>query len=186
VKEILQFTNREEFRDWLSNKSTKSDGVWLLFGKKDGPITLSAHDALEEALCFGWIDGQMQSLNDKTYKKYFSCRRINNKWSDKNKSLAEQLEKQGIMTDLGRDKIEEAKRNGQWAKTNTLPIDDEQISFLSIILKEYESAYTNFLAMSPSIKKTYARAYYDAKTEAGRSARIKWMVNRLNRNLKPM
>lgn len=65
-------------------------------------------------------------------------------------------------------------------------VTDEEIAFLSDLLKEYEPAYTNFMAMSPSVKKTYTRAYYDAKTDAGRASRIKWMVDRLNRNLKPM
>ena len=62
----------------------------------------------------------------------------------------------------------------------------EQIAVLADILKEYEPAYTNFQAMSPSVKKTYTRAYYDAKTDAGRANRISWMVERLNKNLKPM
>ncbi len=57
---------------------------------------------------------------------------------------------------------------------------------LSALLKEYEPAFTNFQAMSPSVKKTYAKAYLDAKTDAGREKRIAWMVDRLNRNLKPM
>lgn len=65
-------------------------------------------------------------------------------------------------------------------------VTDEEIAFLSDLLKEYEPAHTNFMAMSPSVKKTYTRAYYDAKTDAGRASRIKWMVDRLNRNLKPM
>lgn len=57
-----------------------------------------------EALCFGWIDGQMQKLDDTSYKKYFSERREKSKWSEKNKALAESLEKRGLMTDFGREK----------------------------------------------------------------------------------
>lgn len=186
MNDILEFANRIEFRTWLEKNSTVSNGVWLLFGKKDGPVTLSANEALEEALCFGWIDGQMQSLDDKTYKKYFSIRRANSKWSEKNKALVIQLEKQGKLTDLGRTKIEEAKKNGQWDKPKAPPITEDQIDVLSDLLKEYEPAYTNFLAMSPSVKKTYTRAYYDAKTDAGRTSRIAWIVERLNKNLKPM
>lgn len=56
----------------------------------------------DEALCFGWIDGQMKSIDDKTYKKYFSLHRANSKWSDKNKALFKRLEEQEIMTDCGR------------------------------------------------------------------------------------
>ena len=57
---ILQFADRQEFRDWLCKNCLSDDGVWLLFGKSNGPKTLKAEEALEEALCFGWIDGQMQ------------------------------------------------------------------------------------------------------------------------------
>ena len=186
MNDMLMFSDRMEFRAWLETNSTTTDGVWLLFGKKNGPVTLSANDALEEALCFGWIDGQMQSIDETSYKKYFSMRRANSKWSEKNKKLAAQLEKQGKMTDFGRAKIEEAKKNGQWDKPKAPDVTDEQIASLSDLLKEYEPAYTNFMAMSPSVKKTYTRAYYDAKTDAGRESRIKWMVDRLNKNLKPM
>lgn len=186
MPDILEFTDRTAFRAWLATNSTNSEGVWLLFGKKGGPVTLSASEALEEALCFGWIDGLMQSLDDKTYKKYFSIRRANSKWSEKNKSLVEQLEKQGKMTEFGRVKVEEAKKNGQWNKPKAPPVDDEQVACLSDILKAYEPAYTNFMAMPPSVKRTYTRAYFDAKTDAGRASRIAWMVERLNKNLKPM
>ena len=63
--QIMQFINREEFRKWLSVHCLSSDGIWLLFGKAGGPETITASDALEDALCFGWIDGQMQSIDAK-------------------------------------------------------------------------------------------------------------------------
>ena len=186
MNEILEFTNRGDFRKWLSENCQSDAGVWLLFGKAGGPKTIKAKEALEEALCFGWIDGQMQSLDDKTYKKYFSQRRENSKWSEKNKGIVKQLEQQGIMTDYGRSKIEEAKKNGQWDAPKVPTITEEQIASLAAILKDFEHAYTNFQGMSPSVKKTYTRAYFDAKTDAGRQKRLAWMVDRLNQNLKPM
>ena len=79
----ITFTNRNEFRDWLQEYGVSSEGVWLLIGKAGGPKTIKAHEALEEALCFGWIDGVMQKIDDKTYKKYFARRRKNSKWSEK-------------------------------------------------------------------------------------------------------
>lgn len=187
MSEILKFVNREEFREWLHEHCLSSAGVWLLFGKTGGPKTIKAGEALEEALCFGWIDGQMEKIDDKSYKKYFSLRRENSKWSEKNKALAKSLEERGLMTDFGRKKIDEAKKNGQWDAGNPLAIiTEEQIACLSALLEGYEPAYTNFQAMSPSVKKTYTRAYLDAKTDAGREKRIAWMVDRLNKNLKPM
>lgn len=67
-----------------------------------------------------------------------------------------------------------------------MEITEEHISKLSAVLKDYELAYANFQSMSPSVKKTYAKAYFDAKTDDGRKKRIAWMVDRLNKNLKPM
>jgi uncharacterized protein YdeI (YjbR/CyaY-like superfamily) len=90
------------------------------------------------------------------------------------------------MTDHGRTKIDEAKKNGQWDAPKPAGITDEQLATLADLLKKHEPAYANFLAMSPSVKKTYAWAYFDAKTDAGREKRISWMLDRLNKNLKPM
>lgn len=186
VSEILEFSNRVDFRNWLSAHCISSEGVWLLFGKTGGPKTIKPGEALEEALCFGWIDGQMKRIDETSYKKYFSLRRENSKWSEKNKALAEKLVKQGMMTDYGKEKIKQAKENGQWDAPKKSVIAEEQIDALSALLKVYEPAYSNFMQMSPSVKKTYTRAYFDAKTDAGREKRISWMVGRLNKNLKPM
>lgn len=186
MSDAMEFANREAFRAWLSENCRTSGGVWLLFGKAGGPKTIKPGEALEEALCFGWIDGQMRRIDEKSYKKYFSMRRENSKWSEKNKALVRMLEERGLMTDSGREKIEEAKKNGKWSAPKPAAITEEQVLQLSAALKEYEPAFTNFQAMSPSVKKTYARAYFDAKTDAGRKSRIAWIVDRLNQNLKPM
>ena len=186
MSDIMEFANREAFRKWLSEHCQSNDGIWLLFGKAGGPKTIKAGEALEEALCFGWIDGQMQSLDDKTYKKYFSMRREKSKWSEKNKALTKSLEARGLMTDFGREKIAEAKKNGQWDAPPKAAVTEEQIACVSALLEEYEPAFTNFQAMSLSVKKTYTKAYLDAKTDDGRKKRIAWMVDRLNKNLKPM
>ena len=186
MSDMMEFADREEFRKWLSEHCLSSDGVWLLFGKAGGPKTIKAGEALEEALCFGWIDGVMERLDDKTYKKYFSMRREKSKWSEKNKALVKSLEERGLMTDYGRKKIEEAKKNGQWDAPDLMAVGEKEVAVLSALLEGYEPAYTNFQAMSLSVRKTYARAYFDAKTDAGREKRIAWMVDRLNKNLKPM
>ncbi len=148
--EALQFSDRGQFREWLRAHCRSDAGVWLLFGKTGGPKTLRAAEALEEALCFGWIDGQLRSIDAVSYKKYFSQRREDSKWSEKNKALAQSLEERGLL------------------------------------LEGREPACANFKAMPLSLKKTYTRAYFDAKTDAGREKRIAWMTDRLNRNLRPM
>lgn len=187
MSEMMTFATREEFRAWLSEHCRIDEGIWLVFGKAGGPSTIKAGEALEEAMCFGWIDGQMKKIDDVSYRKYFSQRRANSKWSEKNKALVARLEASGLMTAFGREKVDEAKKNGQWDAKNPLKvITNEQVAGLIEVLRAYEPACTNFLAMSPSVQKTYTRAYLDAKTDAGREKRIAWMVDRLNQNLKPM
>ncbi|MFR6334103.1 MAG: YdeI/OmpD-associated family protein [Eisenbergiella sp.] len=134
MSEVLEFACRNDFRNWLRENCLSDAGVWLLFGKPGGPQTVKADEALEEALCFGWIDGQMKSMNETSYRKYFSLRRDNSKWSEKNKKLVEQLEKQGIMTDYGRKKIEEAKKNGQWNAPKAPAITEEEIASVAALL----------------------------------------------------
>ena len=186
MSDTLEFANREEFREWLRVHCLSDGGVWLLFGKPGGPKTIKAGEALEEALCFGWIDGQMQSIDGKIYKKYFSPRRANSKWSEKNKALVKSLEERGLMTDSGRKKIEEAQKNGQWDAPAPMAVTEGQIACLSALLEGHEPACANFHAMPLSVRKTYTRAYFDAKTDAGRERRMAWIVDRLNQNLKPM
>ena len=90
VPELL-FSSRKDFRVWLRKNAETAGGVWLVFGKTKDLVTLTANDALEEALCFGWIDGQMKSIDNTKYKKYFAQRRDKSPWSDKNKKIAEML-----------------------------------------------------------------------------------------------
>lgn len=184
--EHLKFISRGDFRKWLKDNAASDKGVWLLFSKTALQKTISANDALEEALCFGWIDGQIRRLDDKNYLKYFCQRRKGSNWSAKNKALAEQLEKQGLMTRYGKTKMDEAKADGRWTASKAPSITEEQISLLTDLLKPQKTAHQNLLAMPPSVKKTYARAYFDAKTPESRNKRLASIIEKLNKNLKPM
>ncbi|MFA5850939.1 MAG: YdeI/OmpD-associated family protein [Bacteroidales bacterium] len=186
MDKILTFTDRQAFREWLGRYGTESDGIWLLFGKKGKIVTLSAADALEEALCHGWIDGQMQSLDDNSYKKYFAPRLPKSKWSVINKELAQTLIEKGIMTKPGLEAIERARENGFWDNAKRILIDDEHIHLFKEIMQQYEPAYSNFLAMSHSVQRTYTGFYLDAKSDQTRRTRLEKIIDRLNRNLKPM
>jgi len=157
-----------------------------VFGKKENVKTLKASEALEEALCFGWIDGQMQSIDETSYLKYFAQRRKGSKWSDKNKTIIEKLESAGLMADNGRIKVEEAKKNGMWDAPKPEPMSDVQIELLTEKLKAYEPAFSNFTAMSPSVKRSYTGMYFDAKSDEAKQRRFEKIVSRLNQNLKPM
>ena len=103
------FSGREEFRRWLSKNHNISKGVWLVFSKVNTLKTLKPGEALEEALCFGWIDGQMQSLGDEKYLKKFTPRTKDSKWSETNRISASRLIECGRMTEHGLAAIEQAK-----------------------------------------------------------------------------
>ena len=110
----LVFEDRAAFREWLEQHHRTNTGIWLVFGKDKSVKTLSANEALEEALCFGWIDGQLQSLGAKKYIKRFTPRRKNSVWSERNKALAKTLEERGFMTAAGRAAIDRAREAGTW------------------------------------------------------------------------
>ncbi|PKP28063.1 MAG: hypothetical protein CVU06_00110 [Bacteroidetes bacterium HGW-Bacteroidetes-22] len=186
MDKLLTFADRQAFREWLGKFGTESDGVWLLFSKNEEFVTLSAGEALEEALCHGWIDGQIQSIDEAAYKKYFARRMPKSKWSVKNIQIAKTLLEKGFITPQGLEAIERARKNGSWDNALPILLKDEQLQMFENIIQPYEPAYTNLLAMSQSVQRTYARFYFDAKTDKTRQTRIEKIVDRLNRNLKPM
>jgi uncharacterized protein YdeI (YjbR/CyaY-like superfamily) len=186
MDKILIFNDRKALREWLGKYGTESDGIWLLFGKKGELVTLSAGEALEEALCHGWIDGQLKSLDNGTYKKYFAPRIHKSKWSVKNKELAQTLIEKGLMTRQGLKAIENARKNGLWDNAVRTIIGEEQIQEFKEIIQPHEPAYTNLQAMSHSIQRTYTGLYFDARSEKTRQTRLEKIIDRLDRNLKPM
>lgn len=184
--EQILFESRNDFREWLLKNCTTHSGIWLVFSKHSSIKTIKASEALEEALCFGWIDGQMQSIDEMTYLKYFSIRRKGSKWSEKNKKIVNELEVSGLMTEFGLLKVEEAKKNGMWDAPKPEPISEDNIQQFTGLIKDYEPAFTNFISMSPSVRKTYVGFYFDAKSDDAKKRRLEKIIGRLNLNLKPM
>ena len=182
----LLFPSRGDFRTWLKENAETSEGIWLIFGKTKAIVTLSANDALEEALCFGWIDGQMQSIDETKYLKYFARRRTKSVWSEKNKKTVEILRVKGIMSELGEKAVETAKQNGTWDTPKGAPISDEMKEYFVTKLSAISPAYENFCNMSPSVQRTYTMRYLSFKTEEARQKDFEKIVDRLNNNLKPM
>ncbi|MGI6240268.1 MAG: YdeI/OmpD-associated family protein [Christensenellales bacterium] len=184
--QAMRFQTREDFRAWLEENAGTSEGVWLLFGKTKAVATLKAAEALEEALCFGWIDGVMKRVDDDTYIKYFAQRREKSVWSDKNKKLLEKLRAQGLLTERGERAVAIAKENGMWDAPKNAPITDEQIEEFAQKLVGISPACENFHAMPRSVRATYTGRCLSFKTEDGRARDFERIVDRLNKNLKPM
>jgi len=185
IPELL-FAKRSDFRAWLQENAGTNEGVWLVFGKTKAVITLSANDALEEALCFGWIDGQMKSIDETKYLKYFARRRAKSVWSEKNKKLIESLRSKGIMTELGEKAVETAKQNGTWDAPKGEPVSDEQKEAFASKLSAYSPAYENFCNMTQSVQRTYTMRFLSFKSEEARQRDFDRIVDKLNNNLKPM
>ena len=185
IPELL-FPSRAHFREWLEENGGTSAGVWLVFGKTKDVITLSANDALEEALCFGWIDGQMKSIDNTKYLKYFAKRRPKSVWSEKNKKIVEMLRNRGSMTEAGEEAVRTAIKNGTWDAPKDDPITEEQMEAFAERLAGISPAYENFGNMSRSVRSTYARRYHSFKTEEARERDLEKIIDRLNSNLGPM
>ncbi len=185
VPELL-FVSRGDFRAWLHENAETANGVWLVFAKTKALLTVSANDALEEALCFGWIDSQMKSIDRTKYIKYFSRRRPKSLWSEKNKKTIEKLRQKGLMTELGEKAVADAKRNGMWAAPKSGSITEEQVDAFAAQLAGITPAYENFKAMPLSVRITYTKRYLSFKTEQSRQRDFDKIVDRLNKNLKPM
>ncbi len=182
----LLFTSRGAFRHWLRENAETANGVWLVFGKTDALVTLSATEALEEALCFGWIDGRLKRIDHTKYLKYFARRRPRSPWSEKNKKTVEMLRAKGQMTELGEKAVTAAKRDGRWEAPKAEAVTGDQVEAFAQKLVGITPAYENFNNMSLSVRTTYTRRYLSFKTEKSRQRDFVKIVDRLNKNLKPM
>ena len=182
----LSFTNKENWRDWLKENYNKESFVWLtLYKKKFRKKRMTLEDAVEEAICFGWIDGKLKRVDDERFILRFSPRKKKSVWSKINKERAERLMESGTMTDAGLVKIQEAKKNGLWdnAYSNktkeAIPLD------LKEALIKKKKAWNNFQSFANSYQNMYIGWVNSAKTAETRMKRIKKIVEQslLNKKL---
>jgi uncharacterized protein YdeI (YjbR/CyaY-like superfamily) len=163
---LHEFKNRKAFRKWLEKNHSSSEGIWLVLNK--GSELFTANDALEEALCFGWIDGLMKSIDEKAYKKYFSKRKDTNNWSEKNVKIFKKLHEKGVLTQAG---IEAYKGNNEEKEKDKNAIHKKNIELFREALMNDGELLQLFEQTSPSRQTQLAGFYCDAKTEATREKR---------------
>ena len=168
--------DRKALRAWLAKNHDKSSGIWLIYYKKgSGTQRLDYNDAVEEALCYGWIDSLMQPLDDERYLQLFTPRKPKSRWSKTNKERVERLVNSGLMTPIGMAKIEAARKDGSWAQLDhvdklELPPD------LKKAMKGKKDAEKNFRAFTPGKQKQLLYWLNDAKREETRAKRIAVIV----------
>ena len=152
----LHLTNRKDWRLWLSENHHKEKEIWLIYHKKHtGKPRVSYDDAVEEALCFGWIDSIVRTIDDDRYMQKFTPRKSKSNWSDSNKKRVEKLINAGKMTNAGLEKIETAKINGTWDKITPSTKSFEMPIELENALDINESAKSFFNKLSPSYRRQY-------------------------------
>lgn len=184
-QEIMEFETSELWELWLSGNFSKPEGIWLKIAKKGtGVTTVTYIEALEVALCYGWIDGQMKSVDNTYFVQKFTPRRTKSIWSKINTERVERLINEGRMKDPGYEQIEKAKADGRWdqaygsSKNSSLPED-----FLKV-LKENKFAFEFF----KSLNRTNLYAIYfrleTAKRPETREKRIKEIVEMLSQGKK--
>jgi uncharacterized protein YdeI (YjbR/CyaY-like superfamily) len=109
------FTDRAKWRSWLEKNHSSAKGIWVIYFKKHtGKPTMTYAEAVEEALCFGWIDSLTKKLDEERYMQKFTPRKNNSNWSELNKKRVEKLIAEGKMENAGFDQIEKAKKSGKW------------------------------------------------------------------------
>jgi uncharacterized protein YdeI (YjbR/CyaY-like superfamily) len=115
--ETIAFASARSFRTWLSKNHKSSEGIWLQIFKKNSDVaSVTYAEAIDQALCFGWIDGQKKPFDEDSWLQRFTPRRAKSIWSAKNTSRAEKLIKSGDMNAAGLKEIEAAKADGRWKK----------------------------------------------------------------------
>ena len=182
----LDFRTRSEWRSWLEENPTRGKGVWLTLYKKGSSLEgLRYDEAVEEATCYGWIDGRMQSVDGDRFRQWFSPRRGNSVWSKLNRGRAERMMEVGLMAEAGYAEVEKAKGNGRWESAYTSRVPPEVPDDLIEALMGDEEARDNWEAFTNSVKLMYTRWVLDAKREETRARRISEVVRRAAQNIKP-
>jgi uncharacterized protein YdeI (YjbR/CyaY-like superfamily) len=176
--------SRAEWRAWLATHYASSEGIWLVILKKEAKMEgVTYNEAVEEALCFGWIDGGANSLDKQRYKLYMSPRKTGSIWSALNKKRIRKLVKEGMMTPLGLAKIEAAKKDGSWKtfdKIEKLVMPADLLEGLSA----NAAAKRNFEAFSASSRKIILFWIASAKRTETRQKRIAETVRLAAQNIK--
>lgn len=171
------------WRSWLGHHHGDSTGVWLALAKKgtSEPTRLTYDEALEEALCHGWIDGQLGRRDEATYRQRFTPRRGRSAWSKRNVCLAERLVREGRMQPSGLAEVEQARADGRWGSAYAGSAEIEVPADRAVALQATPAAQAMFDRLSS--RNRYAVLYRigSAKRSETRARRIQQFVSMLAR-----
>jgi uncharacterized protein YdeI (YjbR/CyaY-like superfamily) len=184
--ETISANNRHSWREWLEKNHQTSIGIWLVYYKvKSGKPSISYSEAVKEALCFGWIDSKVKSLDEERYMQIFTPRKPQSVWSKLNKKYIKELVDRGLMAKAGLAKIDTAKQDGSWTSLDAIealiiPKD------LKLALEANELANQYFQVFSNTTKKNILFWIESAKRPETRLKRIEQTINSAAQNKKPL
>jgi uncharacterized protein YdeI (YjbR/CyaY-like superfamily) len=184
--ETIYASDRKTWRKWLEENHRTAPGVWLTYYKvRSGKPSVQYSEAVKEALCFGWIDSKVKSLDEHRYKQVLTPRKPKSVWSKLNKKYIEELIEQGLMTEAGLEKIEAAKQDGSWST-----LDESEALIVPVDLKQAlaanEIANITFEAFSDSSKKNILFWIGSAKRLETRLKRIEQTIRSAVQNKSPL
>ena len=177
---VIAFKSQQAWDAWLMSQPAQSKGLWLKLAKKSsGIVTVSKPEAIDTALCHGWIDGQLDSFDDNHWLIRFTPRQSTSKWSEKNRARALQLVELSRMQPAGLNEIERAQKDGRWnaayAPQSTAQVPDD----LRAALAKNKKAKSFFETLDSTNRYAILHRIHDAKKPETRMARIEKYVTML-------
>jgi uncharacterized protein YdeI (YjbR/CyaY-like superfamily) len=181
----LYVTDRDQWREWLAEHHGKIAMIWLVFYKKEtGTPSIPYDDAVEEALCYGWIDSILKKLDAERYVRKFTPRKPTSVWSELNKARVKTMIQAGRMTAVGQAAIDIAKKNGRWHQPDRPWISWDLPPEFQQALDQNQKAKTFFETLAPSYRKHYIGWIITAKRPETREKRIRESIQLLEKNQK--
>ena len=182
----LGFASRQEWREWLARNHASSDGVLLFIHKRGSAAEgLRYEEALEEALCFGWIDSRVRAHDADRFVQWFSPRRDGSVWSEGNRRRVARLRRRGLMTEAGLERVRAAKRDGSWGMLPDRGVDPVPGDDLLAALEADPDALRGWRALSTSHRRAYVYWVDGTKRPRTRERRISDVVRRSREGRKP-
>lgn len=183
--EQLYFKTSDDWREWLTGNHDREEGVWMIFFKKEtGESCIEYEAAVEEALCFGWIDSIIKKIDTKKYVRKFTPRRDSSKWSGLNKKRIAKLIKENRMTEIGMEKIKAAKKSGLWDKPDRPVIRFDIPEEFQSALNRNKKAKEYFDQLSPTYRKQFIGWIVVAKRQETKERRIRESIELLEKGQK--
>ena len=180
----LYIHERAAWRTWLKENHAREREVWLVYYKKHtNRPRIPYDDAVEEALCFGWIDSTVRRVDDDSYLQKFTPRKSKSNWCESNVKRARKLIAEGLMTKAGLDAIGEGALDVEFAPRPKSK-DTEVPRFVSDALKKTPKAWENFNALAPSYRREYVNWITEAKRDETRERRLREAARLLSENKK--